>query len=412
MYSTRKSRDPINRTRMTLLWLLSSVSISSTASTSTVVDDPPGADLALYTDLAIGLDGAPIISHFQQGQNLLRVVKCTDAACVGPVTVTLVDDSAPTVPHLGSHTSIVVTSDGLPLISYLDATNWSLRVAKCLSPTCNTGTTITVVDDPAAPNRVGEYSSMAIGSDGFPVIAYHDGFAGTVKVAKCQNLSCTASVRNTPVDPATFAGDQLAIAIGTDGFPVISYHANGSLEVVKCNDAACAGNNETISVVDAGDPADNDIGYDTSIAIGADGLPVISYQSIGNGSQGLLKVAKCNDPACAGSNETVTTVDGMTGPVANGTSIAIGLDGLPIISYDDLVAGGLKVAWCLNASCTQTLLSIIDIPPSGNAGHFASIAIGSDGNPVISHRDQGATALRVVKCATPGCVEVYADGFE
>ena len=47
------------------------------------------------------------------------------------------------------------------------------------------------------------------------------------------------------------------------------------------------------------------MGYYTSITIGTDGLPVISYRDYTNGD---LKVAKCGNAACSSGN-TLTTVD-------------------------------------------------------------------------------------------------------
>ena len=49
-------------------------------------------------------------------------------------------------------------------------------------------TAITTVDDPA--NTVGLFTSIAIGSDGLPVISYHDSTAGALKVAKCGTRTC------------------------------------------------------------------------------------------------------------------------------------------------------------------------------------------------------------------------------
>jgi len=82
------------------------------------------------------------------------------------------------------------------------------------------------------------------------------------------------------------------------------------------------------------------VGSDTSIAIGTDGNPVISYLDDTNGD---LKVARCNDPACAGGGETITAVD-TAGNVGTDTSIAIGTDGNPVISYRDTTNSDLKVA--------------------------------------------------------------------
>src|SRR5438477_960738 len=123
--------------------------------------------------------------------------------------------------------------------------------------------TITTVDDPV--NAVGTHSSMAIGTDGFPVISYFDSAAAALKVAKCVSAACTgATIITTVDDPANAVGYYTSIAIGTDGFPVISYaDLTGALKVAKCVNAACTGAT-TITTVD--DPV-NTVGYYTSIAI-------------------------------------------------------------------------------------------------------------------------------------------------
>jgi hypothetical protein len=151
---------------------------------------------------------------------------------------------------------------------------------------------ITTVDDPA--NIVGSYTSIAIGTDGLPVISYFDGDAGALKVAKCVNAACTGASTITTVDnPVSNVGYYTSIAIGDDGLPVISYYdfTGGTLKVAKCVNAACTGVS-TITTVD--DPA-NSVGSYTSIAVGADGFPVISYQ---DATAGALKVAKCGTRTC------------------------------------------------------------------------------------------------------------------
>ena len=103
--------------------------------------------------------------------------------------------------------------------------------------------------------------------------------------------------------------------------------SNPDLKVARCNDPACAGGNETLSTVDSAGV----VGSYTSLAIGTDGNPVVSYY---DGTNGDLKVARCNDPACAGGNETLSTVD-SAGAVGSYTSLAIGTDGNPVVSYYD-----------------------------------------------------------------------------
>jgi hypothetical protein len=80
--------------------------------------------------------------------------------------------------------------------------------------------------------------------------------------------------------------------------------------------------------------------------MGADGLPVISYYDITNKD---LKVAKCNNAACTGTS-TISLVDG-TGEVGWFTSLTIGADGLPVIAYHDMSQGDLKVVKCASATC-------------------------------------------------------------
>lgn len=64
-----------------------------------------------------------------------------------------------------------------------------------------------------------------------------------------------------------------------------------------------------------------------------------------------LKVIRCNDFACTGANETTTTVD-SSGDVGSFGSITIGVDRYPVIAYSDITNNALKVAHCSNISCT------------------------------------------------------------
>ncbi len=82
---------------------------------------------------------------------------------------------------------------------------------------------------------------------------------------------------------------------------------------------------------------------------------------------------------------TVTTLDDV-GDVGQYTSITIGVDGLPIISYADITVEALKVAHCNDVACAEPA-TITTVDNDGNLGGFSSIAIGSDGLPIISYYD-------------------------
>ena len=105
--------------------------------------------------------------------------------------------------------------------------------------------------------------------------------------------------------------------------------------------------------------SDGVVGVNTSIVIGGDGLPVVSYRGGGN-----LKVAHCGNVTCTAGN-TLTTVDSGLG-AGSFTSIAVGADGLPVVSYHDSATNDLKVAHCGDpVSCK---------PTGGTAGWTSDIA--------------------------------------
>ena len=87
-------------------------------------------------------------------------------------------------------------------------------------------------------------------------------------------------------------------------------------------------------------------GVFTSLAIGRDGFPLVSYLFQTTG--GDLKVARCSDLACSAA--TFQVVDGPES-VGFYSSVAIGRDDLPIISYFDETNFDLKVAHCLDRFC-------------------------------------------------------------
>jgi hypothetical protein len=290
-----------------------------------------------YTSITIGTDGLPVISYYYYTSYDLKVAHCGNASCSSGNMITSVDTGG----ILGfDNTSITIGTDGLPVISYYDYTNEDLKVAHCGNASCSSGNTTYSVD---TGGDVGGYNSIAIGTDGLPVISYYDATNGDLKVIHCGNASCSSGNTITSVDTGGNMGSNTSITIGTDGLPVISYFdaTFGDLKVAHCGNASCSSGNTTYSVDTVGG-----VGYDTSITIGTDGLPVISYY---DGTNYDLKVAHCGNASCSSGN-TITSVD-TAGYVGSYTSITIGTDGLPVISYYDVTNYDLKVAKCANPFC-------------------------------------------------------------
>ena len=383
------------------------------------------SSLGQYTSIAIGDDGFPVISYYDQTNSALKVAKCNDLACFGgDETITTVDSFG----DVGQYASIVIGTDGFPVISYYDQTNSALKVAKCNDLACFGGDeTITTVDG-SPSSAQGHHASIAIGADGLPIISYR-GVNGALRVVKCNDPACSGGDETiTTVDPYVYpiysGGWHTSIAIGSDDLPVISYRDGNlrALKVAKCNDLACSGGDETITTVDEPTLYD-DIGAHSSITIGVDGMPIISYFHEHQGIvhrplTSALKVVKCNDLACSGGNETITFLDVGSNPgyvgefvhyVGLHTSMTIGPDGLPLISYFEVISrsyagesgAALKVAKCNDLACSNATLTIVD--SQGIVGRYTSIALGADGLPVMSYHDSEELTLKIAKCGNLAC---------
>ncbi|MBI2038141.1 MAG: hypothetical protein HYT15_04445 [Candidatus Magasanikbacteria bacterium] len=375
--------------------VLPNASPTAGASTQVTTTIDSAGDQGSYSSIAIGADGLPVISYYNVTDLDLRVVKCGNASCSSGNVTTTIDSAG----DQGSNSSIAIGADGLPVISYYNATNGDLRVAKCGNASCSSGNVTTTID---STGDQGQETSIAIGTDGLPVISYYNVTDLDLRVAKCGNASCSSGNVTTTIDSTGSQGTDTSIAIGTDGLPVISYYnaTNGDLRVAKCGNASCSSGNVTTTIDSTGDQ-----GQDTSIAIGTDGLPVISYY---NGTDGDLRVVKCGNSFCSSGNVT-TTID-SAGDQGQLSSIAIGTDGLPVISYYNGTDLDLRVAKCGNASCSSGNVTTT-IDSTGNQGQFTSIAIGTDGLPVISYYNVTDLDLRAAKCATPGCKNTTGGSF-
>ena len=198
-------------------------------------------------------------------------------------------------------------------------------------------------------------SGLVLGTDGNPVIT-HSGHP--TMLLWCNDRACLGNDESNQDINGTYCGGTRDVAIGADGFPIVSQANGGCVSEgtapdrpvpgsgVRCavgdgqllrrrrhrpveldrdrsgrqpsrqllprarrrpqgsplRRPPCDGTGDTLSVVDS----TGDVGTHTSLAIGKNGNPVIAYYDV---TKKDLKVARCNDAACAGANETISTVD-------------------------------------------------------------------------------------------------------
>lgn len=342
--------------------------------------------LASSTSIAVGADGLPIIAYYDKSSRTFRVAHCNDAACTSR---NIYIGSS-----LGSNAgypSAAIGSDGLPIISFYNDVGSELVILKCGNAACslnNSSRTISAYN--------GYETSIALGTDGFPVISFS---SSGLNVAKCGNAICSQVVVKT-VDTNTWSRYS-SIAIGTDGFPVIAYIDDyyRTLKVAKCGDAVCSSGNIIVNV-DTGE----DVGEYPALTIGSDGLPVISYY---DRLSGYLKVLHCGNIACSYLlGNRISSVDGLLTKDPFSSSVTVGTDGLPVIAYYAANNRDLKVAHCGNNLCSSGNV-ITTLDSTGEVGQYPSITIGSDGFPVISYYDATNGFLKVAKCASQYCTNVF-----
>lgn len=335
------------------------------------------------SSITIGVDGYPVISSQTAGD--LTVTHCNDRACTGGGEATSVVHATGTS---GAESSIAIGADGLPVISHVLTSANDVLVTKCDDPACDGSNDTTVTID---NGNVGQATSIAIGTDGFPVVAYRDLATNNLRITKCGSADCSILASSTTITTsAQQDGTDPSLAIGADGLPVVSHHDvfAGDLLVTKCNDTACTGGNESTSIADE----NFDMGVTSSLAIGTDGNPVIAHYAFDTSE---LRVTACNDAACSGADETSTMVYDQV-DVGYDTSIVIGLDGYPIISHQDVTDDDLLITFCNDARCVGSDETTITGDTGGvaaQAGAGTSITISSDGGVVISHL--GGSNLRV-----------------
>jgi hypothetical protein len=353
-------------------------------------------DVGLYSAITIGPDGRPIVAYYDASHLDLKLAYCSNLRCNA-----FERRRVATLGDVGTEPSITVGRDGRLIVAYVSNHNLQsgskndLVVMQCVNPQC-TNTMWTVYD---AGSTVEGNTSIAIGADGLPLIAYETWAGGQdreVKVLHCQNVWCgTATI--TLVERVSASVATPALTIGADGLGLISYHDGtfGDLKVAHCTNAACTALTRN-TIDDAGDA-----GKFSSITIAGDGLALISYhRAVGTGGQ--LVVAHCADVACTAA--TPRTVDSLQ-TTGWHTSIATDLTGRGVISYHHRTRGDVMIAACHDVACTTAAVRTLDSAgDQGNRG--TAVAIGVDGLPFVSWHDGTGQDLKVAHCANRMCEDV------
>jgi len=351
-----------------------------------------------YTSLALDGSGNPVVAYHDltTSDGDLKVLHCNDPDCAGGDESVVAAD---TTGNVGSHTSLALDALGHPVVAYFDATNSDLKVLHCNDPDCAGGDESIIAPDTAG--LVGMFTSLALDGSGDPVVSYYDQTNGDLKVLHCNDAACAGGDDSiaTP-DAAGDVGYQTSLALDVSGNPVVSYFDNangdlttGNLKLLHCDDPDCAAGGESVT-----SPATASYwGLRTSLALDASGNPVVAYADM----EGNLTILRCDDPNCAAGGESITA------PEPGGfdewlPSLVVDASGSPVVTYTDSFIN-LKVLHCGAPSCLGAN-SVVTADAAGAVGEHSSLRLDSSGLAVVSYHDGWPNDdLKVLHCATPTC---------
>jgi hypothetical protein len=350
-----------------------------------------------YSSMRLDLNGYPVISHYDPLHGDLRLTRCYDPACVIAHS-NVVDDGGVAGDIVGQFTSLRLDADDFPVISYYDFTNGDLKLAHCNDPDCaNADDTINVVD---ATDNTGLYTSLALDSSDDPVISYYNLTDTNLMVADCNDSDCSGG-DDAPSGPVATgeAGDigqysSLALDLFDENPTIAYYNATaGDLKLIHCDSEDCTGGQTSVLVDDVA-------GISLSMTLDQGSSPVISYYDSDNLA---LAIARCDDSACAtpAISDVLTSLQTPT----IDTSIALDINDIPVVSYIDDTNGSqvyMRIVRCIDAACSDSNSATPD-PTGGDLPANTAIVLDINGNPTISRFDSGASRLTVTYCTDPLC---------
>jgi hypothetical protein len=350
------------------------------------------------TAQTLDTNGFPVVvgQGFVIGQgNGLVLIHCHDVLCSGY-------DANLIFPGTLSSTkpSIAINADGYPIMAFDDGS--SLGVLNCLNPGCtqHQGRRLDTTSSLSAKGV--RPTSIAIGADGFPLVSYvlKDGAA---RVVHCASVDClTGSPVITDLSANTLGSApkvDTSVAIGPDGLGLIALGGN-ALVVAHCLDLSCTSTSVTLPCFGLNCSPTGIAVPDDSVALtfGVDGLPLIGYRSGGN--LPAARLIHCTQAQCVGETGGGATVDSATGDQGEYSWVTVEPNGHALMTYRDTTNSLLRAAYCLDLACSTFNLATIDT----SATEFGSVVIGVDGWPLVVAGNSTTHSLKAFHCSNMFCL--------
>jgi Carbohydrate binding domain/Kelch motif len=369
---------------------------------------------------ALGADNKPIgINVVNTGvTDQIVIYKCYEKDC-GTGASEFVIPSIDTVVN-NEQTGLIIGADGNPFIVYGDQSTGSakLGIIHCNDHACTSDREQSILSSSELSHVNGRYPAVAIGADGYPIIAHRETSQSDLAVTKCNSYTCSETsgpnARTTNGNVVTTAaGISASIAIDGEGYPVIAHREGGSadiLQITRCVNATldCSSGITTTQIVNT-NPAVN-FGFNNKIII-INGLPLVVSISTTNDS---LVVVRCLNYTCSGGIGTGYLINELAlGSVIDTRAVGLmlGSDGLPLITYGSNVSSNrLAIIHCGTISCSSgNSETTLDLSGISTDGQFSKPIQGYDGMPMILTGSEDTltspsnNALAIARCVDVTC---------
>jgi Calx-beta domain-containing protein len=395
--------DHVGKTSGRIAFLLAAF-LYSTGAGATVIES------AGQPWLRIGADGRGIVAYYDRVAGDAGVAHCVDAAC-SAVTRSIVDSAG----NVGSRISMTIAPDGRPVLSYLDLTNGDLKVAFCGDAVCTTASTV-VLDPEVGISSQPEFgrTAIAIGADGFVLVAYTDlepgipppplFFNDRLKIVHCEDAACATRTTTDVLD--ALGQGRVVLGIGGDGRAFVMWHRVSTFvtyySFARCNDLACTSLDLPPGLTQPAPILPSAFIGAPSLAFQENGLPAYLY-SFTPASKELwtLVYVRCSDAGCHTSSEQ--SMEGLGGV----TSLSLpGGGALPRFAS---TGGGtatvplLSLHQCQDAGCAAREVSCI-----ASQAFQPSLATDPNGRDIVAFERDGRVEVRRLDVPGPASCGVEA----
>jgi len=300
------------------------------------------------------------------------------------ISISAVDTSG----FMGKGISMVLDDNGFPVIAYYSELI-DLRIVRCNDQRCAGG------DESIVAVPGGEQTSVVLDASGFPVIA------STAGLVRCTSPTCADGAWQFTPKQRIGLQTNRGLALDANDNPILAHITADGINIERCNDPFCVGDDESIST-----PHAPNAGWNAVMELDAAGNPVVVYQDRRNGD---LQLLHCGDPGCTDGNESIERVGESPYFPQLVPGLAIDDDGNPVVFYV-YETGGFLVR-CDDPDCAPggDVTTEMTVAHSWIGTYRPTLRLDTADRPVLAYRSIGSLAdgfpplLRVATCPDRFC---------